>query len=82
MDKWEEERVANTGDGVAFFSIAPDFKQYFETLRQIAGQPGKGTTGRVLPVFERWWEDEFLKVIEARTAWWDKEMRKAQQALS
>lgn len=81
MRRWEQDRISQAGDSLGFFSIAPDFEGYFETLRKLAGEPAAGTTGRELPKFEKWWEDEFQTVVNARVGWWQSEMRKAQQAL-
>ncbi|KXJ94545.1 hypothetical protein Micbo1qcDRAFT_232013 [Microdochium bolleyi] len=44
QERWEAERIAARGDGKGFLTIAPDFEEYFETLRAMAG-PGEGESG-------------------------------------
>ncbi|KAK4442954.1 hypothetical protein QBC34DRAFT_312070 [Podospora aff. communis PSN243] len=52
---WEARRVALRGGGKNYYSIAPDYEEFFEFLREIAGDPAEGTTGRVLPKFDAAW---------------------------
>lgn len=78
MRQWEADTVAACGDGVPFYNIAPDFAGYFEGLRRLAGEPAPGTTGRVLPPFQKQWADAFDEIVSLRLAWWEKERRKAQ----
>lgn len=79
MEKWEGNRLAKRGDGVSFFTLSPDFEEYFEALRAIAGAPAPGSTGRVLPKFDPNWLEAFADVINARVDWWKKEMEKAEK---
>ncbi|KAK1676888.1 thiol-specific monooxygenase [Colletotrichum godetiae] len=81
QEKWEKDRLAYKGDGVPFFTLAPDFEQYFEALRAIAGEPAQGTTGRVLPKFDPKWLEAFSEVLDARIEWWKKETKKAEDQL-
>ncbi|KAF7558236.1 hypothetical protein G7Z17_g191 [Cylindrodendrum hubeiense] len=69
MRRWEAERVQSRGDGPAFALIFPDFEDYFETLRRLAGDGEKGV-GRNLPKFRGEWFDAFLKGIGRRKAMW------------
>lgn len=69
MEKWEGNRLAKRGDGVPFFTLSPDFEEYFEALRAIAGAPAPGSTGRVLPKFDPKWLEAFTDVINARVDW-------------
>lgn len=82
MKKWEQERIAKRGDGVSFFTISPEFEEYFEALRIFAGEPAARTTGRVLPKFEPQWADAFSEVVKLRKQWWDKERRKAEEGMN
>ena len=50
--KWEEDRIAYKGDGVPFTALYPDFEEYFEEVRKMAGEPKDGK-GRRLPKFEK-----------------------------
>ncbi|KAK0631224.1 thiol-specific monooxygenase [Immersiella caudata] len=52
---WEARRVSLKGGGKNYYSIAPDYQEFFDFLREIAGDPAEGTTGRVLPKFDPAW---------------------------
>lgn len=69
MRKWEEERVKARGDGVKFTLLFPDFEDYFETVRRLAGEGEEGK-GRKLPKFRREWVRAFLDGHERRKAFW------------
>lgn len=69
MRKWEEERVKTRGDGVKFTLLFPDFEDYFETVRRLAGEGEEGK-GRKLPRFRREWVRAFLDGHERRKAFW------------
>ncbi|KAG7129311.1 Thiol-specific monooxygenase like protein [Verticillium longisporum] len=51
--EWEQKRVAELEGGKNYYSIALDYEGFFEYLRYIAGDPTPGTTGRVLPPFDK-----------------------------
>ncbi|PWY92644.1 FAD/NAD(P)-binding domain-containing protein [Aspergillus heteromorphus CBS 117.55] len=70
QQKWEQDRIAQKGDGPAFTTVNPDFREYFETLRQLAGEPGEA--GRRLPPFEQEWIDVFNAGHERRIRMWQK----------
>ncbi len=36
---------AELGGGKSYYSIAPNYRDFFELLRDIAGDPAPGTTG-------------------------------------
>jgi hypothetical protein len=74
QQSWELNRIAKKGDGAAFIMIFPDFEDYFETLRRLAGENGPG---RRLPPFERKWLDVFMAGHERRKKWWSDENEKA-----
>lgn len=80
MEKWERNTSETNGNGLSFFNIGIDYEGYLEALRSLAGDPAPGTTGRVLPKYEKWWEEEFLQVIEARKRSWEQERRIAEGA--
>lgn len=67
--KWEEERIKKRGDGVKFTLIFPDFEDYFNTVRELAG-PGEKGLGRQLPLFNRDWYRAFLEGHERRKGMW------------
>jgi hypothetical protein len=69
MRAWEAERVAKKGDGPKFLMIHPDFEEYFENLRQLAGDPVDGL-GRRLPRYDKTWFRLFIEGHELRKAMW------------
>ncbi|KAL5000189.1 hypothetical protein BDV10DRAFT_39327 [Aspergillus recurvatus] len=78
--KWEEDRIAARGDGAGFLMVYPDFEEYFEQLRAIAGEPD-GAMGRRLPVFEQKWADDFAAGHERRIRMWKRANAAAAEAL-
>ncbi|KAL7920257.1 hypothetical protein ACQKWADRAFT_322312 [Trichoderma austrokoningii] len=80
MRRWEVERIKARGDGVKFTLIFPDFEDYFETLRRLAGEGEEGK-GRKLPRFQREWVRAFLDGHERRKAMWRRLNEKAQMEL-
>ncbi|KAK4504410.1 hypothetical protein PRZ48_005326 [Zasmidium cellare] len=67
MRKWEEERIKVKGDGAKFGLVFPDFEEYFEGLRDLAGEEG---SGRRLPKFKREWVEVFMAGHELRKGYW------------
>ncbi|KAL2112240.1 hypothetical protein VUR80DRAFT_8195 [Thermomyces stellatus] len=78
QQKWEEERIKKRGDGVKFTLIFPDFEDYFNTLRELAG-PGEKGLGRQLPPFKREWFRAFLEGHERRKSMWRKANERARK---
>lgn len=81
QQKWEQERIEKKGDGVPFTLIFPDFEDYFETVRKLAGEPKEGEPGRTLPRFDPNWKDAFMAGHELRKKWWKEENEKATKLL-
>ena len=69
--KWEENRISYKGDGVPFTALYPDFEEYFEEVRKMAGEPKDGK-GRPLPKFEKWWREGFDAAHKKRIAMWQR----------
>ncbi|TLD32712.1 hypothetical protein PspLS_01001 [Pyricularia sp. CBS 133598] len=69
MQKWEADRIAETGDGPKFTVIHPHFDEYFEALRELAGD-GEPGLGRKLPKFDPKWLDAFMDGHELRKGMW------------
>jgi hypothetical protein len=67
--QWEEDRIAYKGDGVPFTALYPDFEEYFEEVRKLAGEPKEGK-GRPLPKFEKSWREGFDAAHLLRIAMW------------
>ncbi|KAF1945051.1 FAD/NAD(P)-binding domain-containing protein [Clathrospora elynae] len=77
--RWEQQRIKKHGDGASFTMIFPDFEDYFETLRKLAGEPKQGGPGRRLPPFDKSWLEAFMAGHERRKKWWRGENAKARQ---
>lgn len=69
MRRWETERIKVRGDGPKFTLVFPDFEDYFEELRRLAGE-GDGEAGRKLPKFKREWYRAFMDGHELRKDMW------------
>lgn len=71
MRTWEENRIKERGDGPRFSLIFPDFEEYFETLRRLAGEgeTARGV-GRVLPRFRLEWFRAFMEGHDLRKRMW------------
>lgn len=69
MRAWEAARIKVKGDGVKFTMIFPEFEDYFEALRELAGDREEGK-GRKLPKFRREWVRAFLDGHELRKNMW------------
>ncbi|GAB1213690.1 hypothetical protein ATERTT37_002840 [Aspergillus terreus] len=81
QQKWEADRIAVKGDGPGFLMVNPDFEEYFEKLRALAGEPAPGAPGRRLPPFEQAWVDDFNAGHERRRRMWQRANREAQSKL-
>jgi hypothetical protein len=78
MRAWEEKRIKEKGDGAKFSLVFPDFEDYFETLRRLAGE-GEGGVGRKLPPFRREWFRAFMEGHELRKEMWRRLNAKARE---
>lgn len=79
---WEEERVARLKGGKDYYSIAPDYGTFLEFLRDIAGDPAPGTTGRTLPPFDKAWLDVWTGMVTHKIKAFERETRRAEEELS
>lgn len=83
MKAWEDERVRSKGDGPKFLTIHPDFEEYFEAVRHLAGEPTAQGEGRRLPEYESRWFQAFMDGHELRKSMWrrrNEEARKEREA--
>ncbi|KAL3420988.1 hypothetical protein PVAG01_07433 [Phlyctema vagabunda] len=76
---WEEKRVLARGNGVSFYKVAPEFEEYFETLRRIAGPATDG--GRELIKWDPKWLEVMTQMMKDRMARWREEDDEARKRL-
>jgi hypothetical protein len=74
---WEAERLLHKGPTNNFHEIKPDFKEYFNFLRDLAGKPAHGTEGYVLPAWEDNWAELGFAVLALKDKYW-KSLKKAE----
>lgn len=70
MRDWETQRIRARGDGPKFSLVFPDFEDYFEDIRKLAGEPLPNGVGRRLPKFKREWMRSFMDGHERRKQMW------------
>jgi len=71
--QWVEDRLAKIpAGGFAFIKIGDNFEGYFESLRQLAGQPTQGSPGHVLPKFDPAWVEVFAGTLQNKIGFWKK----------
>lgn len=81
QEKWEKDRIAYKGDGVPFTALYPDFEDYFETVRRLAGDPTSERPGRKLPKFEKEWVEVFQAGHRRRIEMWKRANELARKIL-
>ncbi|KZM24218.1 uncharacterized protein EKO05_0010870 [Ascochyta rabiei] len=81
QQRWEREGIAKRGDGPGFTMVYPNFEEYFEAVRKIAGEPAPGQPGRRLPPYDKRWFEAFMAGHERRKKWWREENERARQRL-
>jgi hypothetical protein len=60
--------------------LYPDFEEYFEEVRKMAGEPKDGK-GRSLPKFEKWWREGFDRAHLSRIAMWKRGNEEARERI-
>ncbi|KAL4780622.1 hypothetical protein BJX76DRAFT_364158 [Aspergillus varians] len=70
QDDWEVERLKYKGSSAVFHEIKPDFKEYFEYLRELSGPPAKGTTAYALPAFDDSWPELGFAILQLKDKYW------------
>lgn len=81
QEKWQEDRIANKGDGVSFTALYPNFEEYFEEVRKMAGEPTKDGKGRLLPEWEKSWREGFDAAHLKRINMWKRGNEEARQRI-
>ncbi|KAM0274377.1 hypothetical protein ACHAQH_007914 [Verticillium albo-atrum] len=79
--EWELKRVAELKGGKNYYSIALDYEGFFEYLRYIAGDPAPGTTGRVLPPFDKGSLAIWTGMVTTKIKGFEEDARKAESEL-
>ncbi|KAL4807727.1 hypothetical protein BDV18DRAFT_158932 [Aspergillus unguis] len=70
QDEWEVARLKYKGPSALFHEIKPDFKEYFEWLRGVAGPAVQGTKGDALPVFGEDWPGLGFAILQLKNRYW------------
>ncbi|RMJ20292.1 hypothetical protein CDV36_000016 [Fusarium kuroshium] len=77
--EWERKRVAEKKGGKDYYSIAPNYDQYLEFLRDIAGEPVKDTNGRTLPPFNPKWLEIWTGMVAPKLEGWRRKRKLAEE---
>ncbi|KAK1707127.1 hypothetical protein CaCOL14_011843 [Colletotrichum acutatum] len=78
---WEADRIAKRGDGPKFALVFPDFEEYLEELRRIAGPPTADNKGRELLPFNKFWFERFMQGHQRRKDMWRRLNAQARETL-
>ncbi|KAB8236264.1 uncharacterized protein BDW43DRAFT_323986 [Aspergillus alliaceus] len=70
QDLWEIERLKYKGPSSLFHEIKPDFKEYFDFLRDLAGPPAPETSAYELPPWEDEWAEQGFGVLGLKDKYW------------
>jgi hypothetical protein len=76
QDLWEIERLKYKGPTALFHEIKPDFKEYFNFLRDLAGPPADESDAYELPAWEDRWAEQAFEVLQLKDRYW-KALKKA-----
>ncbi|KAF2095767.1 thiol-specific monooxygenase [Rhizodiscina lignyota] len=78
--EWEKRRAEALRGGKAYYSIAPNYEEFFEFLRGIAGEPVEGTTGVRLPPFDKSWLQIWAGMVAPKIEFWERARKRAEEA--
>jgi hypothetical protein len=70
------------GGGKSYYSIAPKYEEFFEFLRDIAGDPVPGTTGLILPPFDKKWLEVWVGMVAPKIDAWKRAKQTAEEGES
>jgi hypothetical protein len=71
--------VSRLKGGKDYYSIALDYEGFFEFLRNTAGDPAPGTTGRVLPPFDKQDLAIWTGMVAVKVKGFEEESRRAEE---
>ncbi|KAJ5964994.1 uncharacterized protein N7479_004870 [Penicillium vulpinum] len=80
QDVWEVQRLQSKGHTALFHEIKPEFKEYFDFLRTLAGPPAPATGGYSLPPWEDRWAEQGFEILQQKDKYW-KSLRRAADGL-
>ena len=64
-----------------FTALYPDFEEYFEEVREIAGEPTEDGKGRKLPRWGKEWREGFDRAHLSRIEMWKKGNEEARERI-
>lgn len=70
QDEWEVKRLEQKGPTSLFHEIKPDFAEYFDFLRDVAGPPAPDSDGYELPKWQDEWGVLGFGVLALKDQWW------------
>lgn len=76
QELWEVKRLQYKGPSALFHEIKPDFKEYFDFLRDLAGPPAPGTDAYDLPPWDDKWAELAFGILQLKDKYW-REVRKS-----
>ncbi|KAF2436865.1 FAD/NAD(P)-binding domain-containing protein [Tothia fuscella] len=79
---WERKRARELVGGKNYYSIAPDYDEFFEFLRNIAGEPAEGTTGLKLRPFDKKWLELWAGMVAPKIESWVKSRKQAEDEIA
>lgn len=73
--------MAEKKGGKDYYSIAPNYKEYFDLLRNIAGEPLDGTSGLKLRPFSDDWMELWQGMVSHKIEGWKMKRARAEEKL-
>ncbi|KAM5349393.1 hypothetical protein ACJ41O_005898 [Fusarium nematophilum] len=77
--EWERKRVSEKKGGKDYYSIAPNYDEFFQFLRNVAGDPVDGTGARPLPQFDPKWLDIWSGMVATKLEGWQRKRKAAEE---
>lgn len=77
--EWERKRFQTLGGGKNYYSIAPNYEEYFDFLRGVAGDPVPGTTGLALPPFDQKWLQTWAGMLAPKIKAWEDARKRGEE---